>query len=521
MTLQRIDAGRRWQALIASSLLILFSAVPAVAQWGCCFGPPPRPLSEQFQHYKIVVVAKHVCMTPDFPDLYDEYQEILRAQAEQLEVENSAKLKSWSDLADIAVGSMCEALDLHSEEPFVWFTEDGEELEPVGLLGMAGKTTCEISWIAKGPADIRPGHRINIDAGFHSEPGKYYVLFGVPKLAGIEWAVQSSGGEELLSYLQQMPTQYTPREEQLRFYFSHLESSESRIGLDALNGLGELDVTDSDLQMLAKSVPLEQLRQQFERDAADSSYRRDYVAEALSYVGDESDARKLMDRFWMPRELYSRTSNVKNFLRLRGAAGLDELDQRLRSSDRKFTDHKRAYLLALKEIWSTPLPGISKERLKQSVRLMLSDHHLAGYAILQLARWSDWTQVDRIASLYRAEKFDRRHIRRAIISYLVLGSGDLSCVQQRRFPLCAFKAAGHLNRLRQQDRQVAQYAMNYLTQDLFDDPQWLLDFSIRYYRASRGGIVEHAVLVELKNATERRPLDSPEARAIEANLGKD
>jgi hypothetical protein len=67
---------------------------------------------------------------------------------------------------------------------------------------------------------------------------------------------------------------------------------------------------------------------------------------------------------------------------------------------------------------------IEKDRLRQSMRILLDRPELADLVIADLARWEDWSVIDRLMTLYDAEEYGIPSIKRAIVRYMLVASKD-------------------------------------------------------------------------------------------------
>jgi len=80
-----------------------------------------------------------------------------------------------------------------------------------------------------------------------------------------------------------------------------------------------------------------------------------------------------------------------------------------------------AAMQALRFMW-TYGERIDKERLRESMRILLDRPELADLVIADLARWEDWSIIDRLMSLYDAEEYGIPSIKRAIVRYMLVAS---------------------------------------------------------------------------------------------------
>lgn len=514
--------------LTTAVAICVVSISPATAQWYCCAGPPPRTLSNWIAETEIAVVARRVAIHPDHPARYARFlqQKQQRKQAWQLWTELRRQANNNRSVIDEFLDGWKEVVGIEPEDPvgFIMInpldTDSDDQAPEDEELATLGSTTYEVCWIAKGPADLRPGQLVQVGELDNSGANQYCLLLGDNKLPGIEWSMHVSGDDALLAYLQQAHPDEAPRLDRLRFYFDFLGSPCKTVASDARLGFSTIEPTESEWEALAKSLPLDQIRElSVVRQSNGYFYSR-----LISHVGDQDDARKLAEQFWIvdPDSTPDHT-DLRSFLRLRRESGLDEFDARFRSNSRKFIEHKAVYLEVLQGLGEDPHGLLSRERLKVSVRLMLNDRRFASHAIRILADWQDWTVLDEVARLYGAEGFDRRHIREAIVYYLVHSTMDFTALQQRRFPGNAFGGGYYLNDLRTRDPRTYGYAARVIESAILEDDSYLTD-SLTHYASSWVALMPLGRIASPRKHSDdglTPLLQSPQARAIEKNLGYD
>jgi len=107
------------------------------------------------------------------------------------------------------------------------------------------------------------------------------------------------------------------------------------------------------------------------------------------------------------------------YVTLKGPEGLDMVDTQF--LDRKgrnvpFTETYAA-VMALRFLGeeSTVVP---RERVLQSLRILLGEPKLADLVIADLARWEDWSVVDRLGELFEKADADNLFVREPVVNYL-------------------------------------------------------------------------------------------------------
>jgi hypothetical protein len=102
---------------------------------------------------------------------------------------------------------------------------------------------------------------------------------------------------------------------------------------------------------------------------------------------------------------------------------------------------------------------IKKDRLKESMRLLLDRPEVADLVIADLARWKDWAVQDRLMKLYDHKDYDIPSIKRAIVRYLLVCSKDTEDDKEQN-PKAEYArlAKQHLGTLREKDPDTVKQA---------------------------------------------------------------
>jgi hypothetical protein len=125
---------------------------------------------------------------------------------------------------------------------------------------------------------------------------------------------------------------------------------------------------------------------------------------------------------------------MAGYILLKGEAGLKVLeDARLNATTVRMKDGTEAkmpfsevyaVMQTLRFLWQYEPDLIPRDRLKQTMHVLLDRPELADLVITDLARWKDWTVQDRLMAMYDEDKFDIPSIRRSIVKYLLVCSQE-------------------------------------------------------------------------------------------------
>jgi len=108
------------------------------------------------------------------------------------------------------------------------------------------------------------------------------------------------------------------------------------------------------------------------------------------------------------------------YLTLGGPAGLEAIDERfLQNPDAEYT-YVYSTIMALR-FHGEETDVLPHERLLASMRLLLDKEDFADQVVLDLARWEDWSILDRLVTMFQ-ESEEHGFIRQPVITYLTVAS---------------------------------------------------------------------------------------------------
>jgi hypothetical protein len=112
---------------------------------------------------------------------------------------------------------------------------------------------------------------------------------------------------------------------------------------------------------------------------------------------------------------------VACYLTLRGADGLDLIDERfLKNHGTEYT-YIYSTIMALRFHGEEPTSTVPRERLLASMRLLLDNPEFADQVIPDLARWEDWSVLDRLVEMFKSSD-KNGYVRQPVVTYLTVAS---------------------------------------------------------------------------------------------------
>lgn len=289
-----------------------------------------------------------------------------------------------------------------------------------------------------------------------AKPGDLFLLLGFHKTV-IEWDDPRPTSDIGYQYVIQAPPPES--RDRLGYFLKFLEYPDETIAADAFNELAAADY--SKVAALADKLPRDKIRKWL-ADPDFTNPRLGLYGLLLGLCGTEEDAELLARHIAAPVKSSEFRLGIDGiiggYLVLTGAKGLDFIDkEKLRDTEGPTTE-VFATLQALRFMWTYGDNRIPKARLKQSMRILIENPDLADIAITDLARWKDWSVQDRLIELYDHKDYQSvQHIKRAIISYTIAASRDLT-KDSDAVPSHVAKARKHLAMLRERDPKAVRIA---------------------------------------------------------------
>ncbi|WP_148080131.1 hypothetical protein [Roseimaritima ulvae] len=274
-------------------------------------------------------------------------------------------------------------------------------------------------------------------------PGGVFWLVGYGETS-LQWASPEEVSAQAVSYFRGLTRLPDAGPRRLEYFLKFLRHGDPFVATDAYNEFAEASLAD-----------IAELRDQLDRqwivdqilDPTIPVHRRRLCWTFLSQCGTAADAG-LLDV-----SLRHRTADadfdpgmdaaIACCISLGGETALSRIEQKyMANPDAPYSDSFAA-INAIR-VHGTELDVVPRQRLSASLRHVLSRPKLADVVIPDLARWKDWSAIERIAELFATSTEDNRIVQPAAVLYL------------KTCPLPA--AAEALERLRALDPKTVQAA---------------------------------------------------------------
>lgn len=252
-----------------------------------------------------------------------------------------------------------------------------------------------------------PKSNVTLEFLREGKPGDLFVLFGKREDGKIAWSAPVEVTEESYQYIREVPAFEKPADERLRFFLRCLELADQTIANDAFAEFSRARYDD--VAAMADKLPREKLRRWLESPET-TKIRLGFYGLMLGLCGNDSDAAFLEAQIFSPVEPDAVRLGIDGmmggYLLLRREQGLKRLvDGKLQVADTAATD-LFALLNALRFAGEYCRDRIDLADLQAAMRQFLDRDEFAEVVLPDLARWKDWSVLDRLIAQYGQEPFE-------------------------------------------------------------------------------------------------------------------
>ena len=252
--------------------------------------------------------------------------------------------------------------------------------------------------------------------------GGLFLIMGVepPELL---WSSPIAVSDRAVAYLKKIGSLPEAGADRLAFFQQYLEDEDDTLARDAYDEFAIAPYKD--VQALETRMDPTKLMQWIETPGIPSNRRRLY-ATMLGVCGTPADATRI-ERILLGEDLGDDAADLRSgldaliacYVVLRGPTGLDLIDKLFLdrgSREIPFTETYAA-VMALRFLGEES-DVVPRERVLESLRLLLNEPKLADLVIADLARWGDWTVIDRLVAIYTDATAENLFVREPIVNYM-------------------------------------------------------------------------------------------------------
>ncbi len=277
------------------------------------------------------------------------------------------------------------------------------------------EATFRIESVLTGQKLLEPNQELLVNYFGNPEPGQSFLLMGVDP-PDLLWSSPLPVSDVAIRYVESINKLPESSVERLKFYLDYLEHSESLLARDAYDEFASAPY--SEIIALKPMLNRQQLLKWIQDTDLPPDRKRLYLV-MLGVCGEESDADLLEDmlRSDDPNRRAGLDAMIACYATLKGEKGLGLIDELFLKNKKSQYADTYAAIMALR-FHGTDGGVIEKGRVLESMRLILDRPELADLVIPDLARWEDWSQIEKLASLFKGADEKSSWVRVPVINYL-------------------------------------------------------------------------------------------------------
>ncbi len=289
---------------------------------------------------------------------------------------------------------------------------------PLGFLPEGPKGSFEVTHVFKGGDQVNTGGTIETPFAGNEPVGTEFLLLGYREPHPY-WSTPMALPGPAAKYVHEVIKLPASGPERLRFFLDYLQHPEMLLDKDAYDEFAKAPYAD--VKALAPHFNREKLWQWLGDPKIAASRKRLYYL-MLSLCGQEEDRERLrqmlVDRSQdVPTEALD--SIIAAYLALAGESGMPLIEAQF------FTGADTAREDVFAAVTAVRFHGeeeniIPRERLQEAFRRLLDKPQTAELVVSDLARWEDWTVMDRLVELFRTAEPSTYFIRAPVVQYLAV-----------------------------------------------------------------------------------------------------
>lgn len=277
-----------------------------------------------------------------------------------------------------------------------------------------GEVLLTVTRVLKGDEHVRAGQPLSVVYFGEVPAGRRFMLSGVNP-PEIQWSALplTEESEKYVLTVTELPDDGLER---LKYFQQFLQSDDSMLSRDSYD---EFAITPYPIIQSLKPFMNRQELISWVQDPEMPADRKRLYYTMLGVCGEEADAEflKKMITSTQPSSRAGLDALVACYLILAGEKGLPLINELFLANDQSPYADTYSAIMSLR-FHGTEADKIARSELLKSMHLVLERKDLADLVIPDLARWGDWSQIDRLVQLFMDADEDNNWVRVPVINYL-------------------------------------------------------------------------------------------------------
>lgn len=277
------------------------------------------------------------------------------------------------------------------------------------------KSEFEITQVLKGKEFVGSGMKFKTLLVGNYDLGQEFLVMGVDPPAVI-WTTPMKTSDRVVKYIDEINKLPEKGADRLAFFQNYFEDKESVLAFDAYDEFAKAPYQDLiDLKDRMKRDKLVE----WILDPETSVNRRRLYFTMLGVCGGEEDIEILEDLIKSDdrKQQAGLDALIACYLNLKKQDGIDLIESQF------ITDPECDYVDTLAAVSALRFHGtevdfIPRERIVRAIRQLLDRPKMADMIIPDLARWEDWSVVDKLVQMFKDADDETNWLRVPVINYL-------------------------------------------------------------------------------------------------------
>ena len=277
------------------------------------------------------------------------------------------------------------------------------------------KAQFEITQIVKGEAFVQTGMKFRTLLVGRYPLGQEFLVMGVDP-PDVAWSTPMKTSPRVTDYLIEIQSLPKSGAERLAYFQEFFEDEESILAFDAYDEFASASYED--LKDLRDQMDHDQLVKWIQDPDTSVNRRRLYFT-LLGVCGTPEDIEMLAGfiRSGDRKQQAGLDALVACYLTLKGADGVELVEESfLANKEADYVDTLAA--VSALRFHGTDETIIPKEKIVGAIRHLLDRPRMADMIIPDLARWEDWSVVERLVKMFKDADDETNWLRVPVITYL-------------------------------------------------------------------------------------------------------
>ncbi len=284
--------------------------------------------------------------------------------------------------------------------------EEGQEIP---------RASFKIVKAVKGSDLVKIGQLIEAIYFGEAKIGSVFLVMGVDP-PNVAWSTPLQVSATTQAYIEELPNLPTDAVKRLVYFQKYLEHKEEALARDAYDEFAKTPYEV--IRALKSNMNHDQLVTWVSDENIPASRRRLYLT-LLGICGTQADLPMLetLLKSGERRKKAGLDALIGCYLTLRGEEGMPLIEDLFIKNKKSEYADTYAAIMALR-FHGTESDVIPRKRILEAMRYMLERPQLADLVIPDLARWEDWSQVDRLVKLFKDADEQTSWVRVPVVNYL-------------------------------------------------------------------------------------------------------